>query len=71
MAVQLLTEVSAIRTTRQTKRAYARAAAREGIRLSEWLRRQADRGISEDAASRPARPAGSELSDLSVGQMDR
>lgn len=51
MAVKNLVAVSAIRTTREAKRAYRRAAAREGLRLSEWLRRQADEAVSRHSAA--------------------
>ena len=54
MAIKTLVAVSAMRTTREAKRRYRRAAAREGIRLSEWLRRQAERAFAERVENQPA-----------------
>lgn len=45
--VENLTRHVAIRTTPGRKQIYARFAAREGLRLSEWLRRLADRAVAE------------------------
>ena len=46
----------ALRTTAGRRLDYRRAAAREGLRLSEWLRRVADRAIAERAQTPEAVP---------------
>lgn len=46
-----------VRTTAGRKRDYKRVASREGLRLSEWLRRAADRAFAEAASPTTIRDA--------------
>jgi uncharacterized protein (DUF1778 family) len=45
--VENLTRHIAIRATPGRKQLYTRCAARDGLRLSEWLRRLADRAAEQ------------------------
>lgn len=56
--VENLTRHIAVRTTPRRRQLYAQCAAREGVRLSEWIRRLADRAAIERAeVSTDTRPA--------------
>lgn len=49
MAVPNKSELVGTRVTPARKTAYVEAAQREGVRVSEWIRRQLDRRVAEIA----------------------